>query len=189
MPSFPLRLAGAVERLDRSTAEARRAVYERARKAVAELRSNQPALLDAEITEANPLARRAGEIASGTISRILGFASLVFGRRSESYEKRIPALLKAMRGLQDTRTFDVGTETALEYVKAAKELASRGGFRHVDRHAHELGPGFRELDALARSRLGIGRVGHRHRLNDDRRAAAHLDVTDLHAHGLMEPYN
>jgi UDP-2,3-diacylglucosamine pyrophosphatase LpxH len=87
--------------------------------------------LDAEITEANPLARRAGEIASGTISRILGFASLVFGRRSQSYEKRIPALLKAMRGLQDTRTFDVGTETALEYVKAAKELASRGGFRHV----------------------------------------------------------
>jgi hypothetical protein len=52
MPSFPLRLARAVERLDRSTAEARRAVYERARKAVAELRSNQPALLDAEITEA-----------------------------------------------------------------------------------------------------------------------------------------
>ena len=37
---------------DRSTGEARRAVYERARKAVAELRSNQPALLDAEITEA-----------------------------------------------------------------------------------------------------------------------------------------
>ena len=40
-----------MERLDRSTGEARRAVYERARKAVAELRSNQPALLDAEITE------------------------------------------------------------------------------------------------------------------------------------------
>ena len=48
---YPL-IARAVERLDRSTAEARRAVYERARKAVAELRSNQPALLDAEITGA-----------------------------------------------------------------------------------------------------------------------------------------
>ena len=48
---YPL-IARAVERLDRSTGEARRAVYERARKAVAELRSNQPALLDAEITEA-----------------------------------------------------------------------------------------------------------------------------------------
>jgi hypothetical protein len=46
---YPL-IARAVERLDRSTGEARRAVYERARKAVAELRSNQLALLDAEIT-------------------------------------------------------------------------------------------------------------------------------------------
>jgi hypothetical protein len=47
---YPL-IVRAVERLDRSTGEARRAVYERARKAVAELRSNQLALLDAEITE------------------------------------------------------------------------------------------------------------------------------------------
>ena len=47
---YPL-IARAVERLERSTGEARRAVYERARKAVAELRSNQLALLDAEITE------------------------------------------------------------------------------------------------------------------------------------------
>ena len=49
--SFPLRLARAVERLDRNTGEARRAVYERARKAVAQLRSNQPALLDADIAK------------------------------------------------------------------------------------------------------------------------------------------
>ena len=47
---YPL-IARAVERLDRSTGEARRAVYERARKAVAQLRSNQPALLDADITK------------------------------------------------------------------------------------------------------------------------------------------
>ena len=47
---YPL-IAHAVERLDRSTGEARRAVYESARKAVAELRSHQLALLDAEITE------------------------------------------------------------------------------------------------------------------------------------------
>ena len=47
---YPL-IARAVERLDRSTGETRRAVYERARKAVAQLRSNQPALLDAEITK------------------------------------------------------------------------------------------------------------------------------------------
>ena len=47
---YPL-IARAVERLDASTGEARRAVYERARKAVAQLRSNQPALLDADITK------------------------------------------------------------------------------------------------------------------------------------------
>ena len=47
---YPL-IARAVERLDRSTGEARRAVYERARKAVALSRSNQPALLDADITK------------------------------------------------------------------------------------------------------------------------------------------
>ena len=42
-------IARAVERLDGSTGETRRAVYERARKAVALLRANQPALLDADI--------------------------------------------------------------------------------------------------------------------------------------------
>ena len=42
-------IARAVERLDRSTGETRRAVYERAREAIAQLRSNQPALLDADI--------------------------------------------------------------------------------------------------------------------------------------------
>ena len=47
---YPL-IARAVERLDRSTGETRRAVYERARKAIAQLRSNQPALLDADITK------------------------------------------------------------------------------------------------------------------------------------------
>ena len=45
-------IARAVEGLDRSTGEARRALYERARNAlVAQLRSNQPALLEAHITK------------------------------------------------------------------------------------------------------------------------------------------
>jgi hypothetical protein len=44
-------IARAVERLDKSNGEARRAVYERARTAIAQLRSNQPALLDADITK------------------------------------------------------------------------------------------------------------------------------------------
>ena len=42
-------IARAVERLDRSTGETRRTVYERAREAIAQLPSNQPALLDADI--------------------------------------------------------------------------------------------------------------------------------------------
>ena len=42
-------IARAVERLDGSTGETRRTVYERARKAVALLRANPPALLDADI--------------------------------------------------------------------------------------------------------------------------------------------
>jgi hypothetical protein len=44
-------IARAVEGLDTSTGEARWAVYERARKAVEQLRSNQPALLEADITK------------------------------------------------------------------------------------------------------------------------------------------
>jgi hypothetical protein len=45
-------IARAVEALDRSTGEARRALYERARNAlVAQLRSNQPALSEADITK------------------------------------------------------------------------------------------------------------------------------------------
>ena len=46
---YPL-IARAVEGLDASTGEARRAIYERARKAVAQLRSN-PALLEVDITK------------------------------------------------------------------------------------------------------------------------------------------
>jgi hypothetical protein len=48
---YPL-IARAVEGLDRSTGESRRALYERARTAlVAQLRSNEPALLEADITK------------------------------------------------------------------------------------------------------------------------------------------
>ena len=50
-----------------------------------------------------------------------------------------------------------------------------GGFGQIHRHAHELGSGLGQLDALLRRRARVGRVGHRHRLHDDRRSAAHLD--------------
>ena len=68
--------------------------------------------------------------ASDTISRAWGFASLLFAKKSETYEKRLPALLKAMRGIQNTDTFDVGTEHATEYLNAANKLSGRG-FRYV----------------------------------------------------------
>ena len=67
------------------------------------------------------------------------------------------------------------------------DVGHRGGrFGQVHRHPHELGSGLGQLDALLRRRARVGGVGHRHRLDDDRRAAADLDVTDLHAHRLVE---
>ena len=94
--------------------------------------------LEAEMAAADPLGQIAGEIsASGTVSLAFGFAALLSGRKSEAYEKRLPALLKAMRGVQNKDTFDIGKETATEYLKAARELAGRG-FRYiVFGHTHQ----------------------------------------------------
>ena len=61
-------------------------------------------------------------------------------------------------------------------------------FRQVDRDAHEFGPGLGQLDALLRRGGRVGRVGHRHRLDHDGRAAANLHVADLDADGLVEPH-
>ena len=70
---------------------------------------------------------------------------------------------------------------------ALLDLGNRGGgFRHVDGDAHHLGSRLGELDALLRGPARIGGVGHRHRLHDDRRTAADLDVTHFHADGLVE---
>ncbi len=63
---------------------------------------------------------------------------------------------------------------------------SRGGFRKIDGHPHELGAGFRELNALPRGGRGIGGIGHRHRLHDDRGTAADLDVPHAHGNCLVE---
>jgi hypothetical protein len=61
---------------------------------------------------------------------------------------------------------------------ALLDLRHRSGrFGDVDRHAHHFDPAAASSThcwAVAR----IGRVGHRHRLHDDRRAAADLDVPD-----------
>ena len=57
----------------------------------------------------------------------------------------------------------------------------RRRFRPVDRHPHHLGSRFGQIDTLLRGRSGVGRIGQRHRLHDDRRAAANLDVADSYA--------
>ena len=63
----------------------------------------------------------------------------------------------------------------------------RRRFGHVDGHPDHLGPGLRQLDALLRGRRRIRRVGHRHRLDDDGRAAADLNVADANADRLVKP--
>ena len=55
----------------------------------------------------------------------------------------------------------------------------RGRFRHVHRHPDHLRSRFGELDALLRRRLRLRRIGHGHRLDDDRRASADLDGSNL----------
>ena len=69
---------------------------------------------------------------------------------------------------------------------AALDLGHRRrGFGQVDGDAHHLRARLPQLDALLRRRRRIRRVGHGHRLHDDRRAATHGDVADLHADGAM----
>ena len=82
----------------------------------------------------------------------------------------------------DERRGDAGIEHAL------LDCGHRGRrFGQVHRDAHELRARLRQLDALPRGRLDVGRVGVRHRLDGDRRAAADLDRPDLHANGFMKP--
>ncbi len=59
----------------------------------------------------------------------------------------------------------------------------------VDGHPHHVRTGRRELDALLRGGFGIRRVGKRHRLHDDRRAAADLDAPHFHAHRFVKTNN
>ena len=62
-------------------------------------------------------------------------------------------------------------------------------FGNVHRHADHFRSGFGELEALLGRRARVARVGHRHRLHDDRRTAANLDAADAHTYGLVEPHN
>ena len=64
----------------------------------------------------------------------------------------------------------------------------KGGGRllAIDGDAHHFRSGARQRRDLRDRAFDIGGVGVGHRLHDDRRTAADLDVTDLHAHGLVE---
>ena len=63
--------------------------------------------------------------------------------------------------------------------QAPPDLGHRGGgCVQVDGDAHQLGAGARQLQALARGRHGVGRVGVGHRLHHHRRAAADDDLAD-----------
>ena len=84
----------------------------------------------------------------------------------------------------DQRRRAAGVEHAL------LDLGHRGRrLGHVDGDPHHLRAGLPQLDALLRRALGIGRVGHGHRLHDHGGAAAHHDVADLHADGSMPLLN
>jgi hypothetical protein len=81
----------------------------------------------------------------------------------------------------DERSRDPGVEhPALDFRDGQRR------FRDIDGDAHHLGSSLGELDALLRRALSIGRVGHRHRLDNHRRAAADLDGADPHPDGSMK---
>jgi hypothetical protein len=63
----------------------------------------------------------------------------------------------------------------------------RRGFRIVDRDAHELRAGPREIRHLPYGRRDIRRIGVRHGLHHDRRVPADGDLTDLHRAALPAP--
>ena len=51
--------------------------------------------------------------------------------RSDSLENRLPALLCAIRVLQNDRSFDRDFEAPSDYTRAAEKLAGDGGFTHI----------------------------------------------------------
>ena len=79
-----------------------------------------------------PVDTVGGDIASGAemLQTAAGlFALLTSG--AGSIESRLPALLRAVRVLQNDRTFDRTFEPPSEYTRAAEQLAREGGFRHI----------------------------------------------------------
>jgi UDP-2,3-diacylglucosamine pyrophosphatase LpxH len=71
-----------------------------------------------------------GDIASLGAGSAIGLARLLAGRGVEGVERRLPALLEALRAAQHDRSFDTSYETVPAYLDAARALADRG-FRYV----------------------------------------------------------
>lgn len=87
-----------------------------------------------------------------TYDTVLGFAGLLLSGNSASLQQRVPALLKAMRALENDQTFNETLEPATEYRDAAADLA-RDKFKFVVfGHTHhpkdvDLGGGARYLNS------------------------------------------
>jgi UDP-2,3-diacylglucosamine pyrophosphatase LpxH len=64
------------------------------------------------------------------LNRTLGLLQMLTGRGSGDIEGRLKSLMKAVRAIQDDRSFDRSSEGAGEYLDAARDLA-RAGFRCV----------------------------------------------------------
>jgi UDP-2,3-diacylglucosamine pyrophosphatase LpxH len=71
------------------------------------------------------------------VNRAWGFIRLLVSKRSTSVEKRLPSLQRALRGLQDDKSFDQSTETLTEYLEAAKRIAGRGFKYVIFGHTHQ----------------------------------------------------
>jgi hypothetical protein len=99
----------------------------------------------------------------------------------------LPGLIERARAVGELRQQQVAVvvEIADERRRAPRvehallDLRHRGRrVGHVDGDADHVRARFRQFDALLRRATGVRRVGHRHRLHDDRRAAAHLHARD-----------
>ena len=64
------------------------------------------------------------------VDRAIGMARMLLSSNSAPFDSRIPALLAAVRSLQNDTTFARDTESFTEYLDAAKTLA-KNGFDHV----------------------------------------------------------
>jgi len=84
-------------------------------------------------TDDDPTAGLGEDISSlgEKVSHAFGMAQLLVAGNSSDIDKRLPALLRALRALQDDQSFDDSVETDAVYLEAARALARDGSFRYV----------------------------------------------------------